>query len=68
MISFNFLNKTRDDKKQKGLDIYDKSSTYFYNIIIMPDYDIGIKPRETKIKYRKLRSEITGFKLSILYK
>ena len=67
MISIIFLNKTRDDQKQKELDIYDKSSTYLYDIIIMLDYDIGIKPRETTIRYRKLRSEIAGFKLLILY-
>ena len=39
-----------------------------FHDFITPNHYIGIEPRETKLKWRNLRSWINHFKLFILYK
>ena len=56
--------KNKDDK-----EIVDDESDYInYDNIIVPNYDIGIKPGGRMIKWRKMRTQINHFKFFFLYK
>ena len=57
--------KNRDDK---GIVNDKNENDYFKLNDIIPNHYVGIKPRETTLKYRKLRSHIYHFNKLFLYK
>ena len=57
--------KNRDDK---GIVNDKNENDYFKFNDIIPNHYVGIKPRETTLKYRKFRSHIYQFNKLFLYK
>ena len=66
-LYYNFY-KNRDDKQEEEINTNESTINYLYDSIIMPNYGIGIKPRETILRWRKMRSQINHFKLFVLRK
>ena len=55
--------KNRDDN-----EVVDDKYENYENEFITPNHYVGIKPRETKLRSRKLRSHMNHFNKLVLYK
>ena len=60
--------KKRDQKKIVNDQYEDNENDYINFNDIIPNHYVGIKPRETILRQRKLRSHINHFNKFLLYK